>query len=84
MRTLSLAHNELHSLNQDLFEHLPELAELDLSGNPLVTIDHVTLIAVGSLPLLKVIIITTHYVPSLQAGSNWAGQRLGNYVRYFS
>ncbi|OWR47952.1 leucine-rich transmembrane protein, partial [Danaus plexippus plexippus] len=55
MRTLSLAYNDLHSLNQDLFEHLPELTELDLSGNPLTTIDHVTLIAISSLPMLKVL-----------------------------
>ncbi|XP_045538461.1 leucine-rich repeat neuronal protein 2-like isoform X2 [Papilio machaon] len=55
MRKLSLAHNELHSLHQDLFEHLPELTELDLSGNPLATIDHVTLIAISSLPMLKVL-----------------------------
>ncbi|XP_050678439.1 leucine-rich repeat neuronal protein 3-like isoform X2 [Leptidea sinapis] len=55
MRTLSLAYNDLHSLNQDLFEHLPELTELDLSGNPLTTIDHVTVIAISSLPMLKVL-----------------------------
>ncbi|KAG6443873.1 hypothetical protein O3G_MSEX003089 [Manduca sexta] len=55
MRVLSLAYNDLHSLNQDLFEHLPELEELDLSGNPLTTIDHVTLIAISSLPMMKVL-----------------------------
>ncbi|XP_047038831.1 leucine-rich repeat neuronal protein 3-like [Helicoverpa zea] len=53
MRVLNLAYNDLHSLHQDLFEHLPELEELDLSGNPLTTIDHVTLIAISSLPMLK-------------------------------
>ncbi|XP_059056388.1 leucine-rich repeat neuronal protein 3-like [Achroia grisella] len=55
MRNLNLAYNDLHSLHQDLFEHLPELAELDLSGNPLTTIDQVTLIAISSLPMLKVL-----------------------------
>ncbi|CAH2056150.1 unnamed protein product, partial [Iphiclides podalirius] len=55
MRKLNLAYNDLHSLNQDLFEHLPELTELDLSGNPLTTIDHVTLVAISSLPMLKVL-----------------------------
>ncbi|CAH2235407.1 jg13266 [Pararge aegeria aegeria] len=55
MRTLNLAYNELHSLNQDLFEHMPELTELDLSGNPLTTIDHVTVIAISSLPMLKIL-----------------------------
>ncbi|XP_028039276.1 leucine-rich repeat neuronal protein 3-like [Bombyx mandarina] len=55
MRVLNLAYNDLHSLNQDLFEHLPQLEELDISGNPLTTIDHVTLIAISSLPMLKVL-----------------------------
>ncbi|KAH9630895.1 hypothetical protein HF086_014636 [Spodoptera exigua] len=55
MRILNLAYNDLHSLNQDLFEHMPELEELDLSGNPLTTIDHVTLVAISSLPMLKVL-----------------------------
>uniref|UniRef100_A0A2H1WHS9 SFRICE_013882 n=1 Tax=Spodoptera frugiperda TaxID=7108 RepID=A0A2H1WHS9_SPOFR len=55
MRVLNLAYNDLHSLNQDLFEHMPELEELDLSGNPLTTIDHVTLVAIASLPMLKVL-----------------------------
>ncbi|CAB3257480.1 unnamed protein product [Arctia plantaginis] len=55
MRILNLAYNDLHSLNQDLFEHLPELEQLDISGNPLTTIDHVTLIAISSLPRLKVL-----------------------------
>ncbi|XP_072948626.1 tsukushi-like [Epargyreus clarus] len=55
MKILNLAYNDMHSLNQDLFEHLPELTELDLSGNPFTTIDHVTLIAISSLPNLKVL-----------------------------
>ncbi|KAG7295506.1 hypothetical protein JYU34_021713 [Plutella xylostella] len=55
MRTLSLAYNDLHSINQDLFEHLTELTELDMSGNPLMFIDHVTLIAISSLPQLKIL-----------------------------
>ncbi|XP_041971218.1 leucine-rich repeat neuronal protein 3-like [Aricia agestis] len=55
MRVLNLAYNELHSLHQDLFEHLPELTELDLSGNPLTTLDHATLISISSLQMLKVL-----------------------------
>ncbi|XP_073965148.1 uncharacterized protein, partial [Choristoneura fumiferana] len=53
MRELNLAYNDFHSLHQDLFEHLPELTSLDLTGNPLTTIDHVTLIAISSLPMLR-------------------------------
>ncbi|XP_026739753.1 leucine-rich repeat and immunoglobulin-like domain-containing nogo receptor-interacting protein 3 isoform X2 [Trichoplusia ni] len=55
MRVLNLANNDLHSLSQDLFEHLPELEELDISGNPLATFDQVTIIAISSLPMLKVL-----------------------------
>ncbi|KAL4711237.1 hypothetical protein ACJJTC_019078 [Scirpophaga incertulas] len=55
MRVLNLAYNEFHSLNQDLFEHMPELTELDLSGNPIITIDYPTLISMSSLPMLKVL-----------------------------
>ncbi|XP_053621887.1 leucine-rich repeat neuronal protein 3-like [Plodia interpunctella] len=55
MRTLDLSYNNLHSLHQDLFEHMPELSELNLSGNPLGTADHVTLIAISSLPMLKIL-----------------------------
>ncbi|KAL0809227.1 hypothetical protein ABMA28_011446 [Loxostege sticticalis] len=55
MRVLSLAYNDIHSLNQDLFEHLPELTELDLSGNPFITIDYPSLVAISSLPMLKVL-----------------------------
>ncbi|CAF4888198.1 unnamed protein product [Pieris macdunnoughi] len=65
MRTLSLAYNDLHSLNQDLFEHLPELTELDLSGNPLTTIDHVTVIAISSLPMLKVLRMRSCQLPDI-------------------
>lgn len=54
LRILNLGYNNLHSIHSDLFEHMPELEELDLSGNPLTTIDHVTLIAISSLPMLKV------------------------------
>ncbi|XP_049883850.1 leucine-rich repeat neuronal protein 3-like [Pectinophora gossypiella] len=65
MRVLSLAYNELHSLNQDLFEHLPELTDLDLSGNPLTTLDHVTVIAISSLPMLKVLRMRSCQLPDI-------------------
>lgn len=55
MRVLNISHNELHSLQQDLFEHLSDLTELDISHNPIQTIDHVTLVAISSLPVLKIL-----------------------------
>lgn len=54
MRKLKLSYNQLHSLHQDVFEHLPELEELRLDGNPLTVLDHVTVVAISSLALLKV------------------------------
>ncbi|KAJ2943319.1 hypothetical protein O0L34_g12124 [Tuta absoluta] len=65
MRVLNLAYNDLHSLNQDLFEHLSELTELDLSGNPLSVLDHVTLIAISSLPMLKVLRLRECKIPAI-------------------
>ncbi|KAI5640071.1 leucine rich repeat domain-containing protein [Phthorimaea operculella] len=65
MRVLNLAYNDLHSLNQDLFEHLSELTELDLSGNPLSVLDHVTLIAISSLPMLKVLRMRDCKIPAI-------------------
>lgn len=50
---LRLDHNKLHSLNQDIFEHTPEIEILDLSYNPLATIDQHTLLAIDSLANLK-------------------------------
>lgn len=55
LRVLDLSYNQLHSLNQDLFEHVSELTELYLTGNPLTIIDHVTMVAISSLPDLKVL-----------------------------
>lgn len=50
---LSLAHNNLHSLHQDLFEHLPNLKVLDLSHNLFTRIDQRTVFAVTSLAKLE-------------------------------
>ncbi|CAH0404488.1 unnamed protein product [Chilo suppressalis] len=55
MEVLNLGYNDLHSLNSDLFEHLSQLTVLDLSGNPMTTIDYRTLISISSLSLLKVL-----------------------------
>ena len=51
---MRLDHNRLHSLHMDIFEHTTDLEILDLSYNPLVMLDKHTVIAIDSLPLLKV------------------------------
>ncbi|XP_034946576.1 tsukushin-like [Chelonus insularis] len=53
LKVLNLGHNELHSLNQDLFVHIRDLEVLILNGNPLQVIDHPTLSALSSLTYLK-------------------------------
>lgn len=53
LKELRLDHNKLHSLNQDIFEHTTDIVILDLSYNPIVTIDQHTLMAIDSLALLK-------------------------------
>ncbi|KAL1449170.1 hypothetical protein WDU94_000391, partial [Cyamophila willieti] len=55
LKILNLSHNEFHSLNADLFEHLPNLEELHLSNNPLAVIDMPTTIALNSINYLKVL-----------------------------
>ncbi|XP_076277554.1 podocan-like protein 1 [Lasioglossum baleicum] len=49
LTTLSLAYNNLHSLHQDLFEHMPNLKVLDLSHNLFEQIDQRTLLAITTL-----------------------------------
>ncbi|XP_058980989.1 leucine-rich repeat neuronal protein 1 [Musca domestica] len=50
---LDLAHNELHSLHGDLFEHLPNLEILILCENVFQVIDTPTLVALASLSSVK-------------------------------
>jgi hypothetical protein len=54
MRVLHLGYNAIHSLDQDIFEHLTFLTELSLKFNPLSVLDHSTIIAISSLDYLKV------------------------------
>lgn len=54
VEVLKLSRNGLHTLDPDLFEHLPMLKELSLDGNPFEVIDHPTLIALADIPLLQV------------------------------
>ncbi|XP_030764308.1 toll-like receptor 3 [Sitophilus oryzae] len=53
LKELRLDHNNLHTLNMNLFEHTTDLEILDLSYNPLKVIDKHTTIAIDSLPFLK-------------------------------
>lgn len=53
LRVLSLAGNDLHKLDADLFEHMPALEELNLSENPFMAIDAGTEIAISQIPKLK-------------------------------
>lgn len=52
--SLDLAYNEMHTLHSDVFEHLPNLETLILCKNVFREIDTSTLIAIASLPSLKV------------------------------
>uniref|UniRef100_A0A182UM67 Leucine rich immune protein (Coil-less) n=1 Tax=Anopheles merus TaxID=30066 RepID=A0A182UM67_ANOME len=52
LRVLRLGANDLHSLNPDLFEHLPALEELSLELNPFKVIDQQSEIAIASIERL--------------------------------
>ncbi|KAJ6647296.1 Leucine-rich repeat neuronal protein 1 [Pseudolycoriella hygida] len=53
LKVLRLSHNDIHSLHDDLFEHMPVLEVLSLDYNPIMTIDHLTAIAISSISNLK-------------------------------
>ncbi|XP_017858004.1 PREDICTED: leucine-rich repeat-containing protein 15 [Drosophila arizonae] len=55
LKSLNLGYNLIHSLNDDLFEHLPYLEELSLSSNTFQVIDRLTETAVAGLSSLKVL-----------------------------
>lgn len=54
LKILNLGNNNLHTLDQDLFEHFPNLEHLSLDANPFMVIDHMTVVAISSLTSLKV------------------------------
>lgn len=54
IKSLNLGYNHLHSLNDDLFEHVPNLEELVLCSNNFQVIDKLTETAVSGLRSLKV------------------------------
>ncbi|XP_011186492.2 leucine-rich repeat neuronal protein 1 isoform X2 [Zeugodacus cucurbitae] len=53
MIELDLGYNELHSLDPDVFEHLPNLETLILSGNTFQVVDHNAATAISGLISLK-------------------------------
>lgn len=50
-----MAHNRIHSLDKDIFEHTPKIEVLSLAHNPFKILDDHTTIAITSLMYLKVI-----------------------------
>lgn len=55
IKHLNLAHNEIHSIPRNFFEHMPLLEELNLAGNNLTVLDVNTQAALSTLANLKVI-----------------------------
>lgn len=55
LKWLSLAENDLHTLDPDLFDHLPNLESLFLSKNPFTILDSNSVGAISSIPHLKVL-----------------------------
>ncbi|XP_063923630.1 leucine-rich repeat neuronal protein 1-like [Zophobas morio] len=53
LKNLHLDHNRISSLNQDVFEHTPNVEILTISHNPLDKIDQQTLVAITGLVFLK-------------------------------
>ncbi|PSN31055.1 hypothetical protein C0J52_22955 [Blattella germanica] len=53
LKVLRLGSNAIHSLQQNLFEHVPNLKVLTLDENPFIIIDFVTMVAINSLVLLE-------------------------------
>lgn len=55
LKVLNLANNQLHSIDPDLFEHFPNLEELNLCWNPFTVIDHNSVIAISNIARLTVL-----------------------------
>lgn len=53
LRVLNLSYNDLHQLDADVFEHMPDLEDLDISNNNFMAIDAGTEIAISQIPKLK-------------------------------
>lgn len=55
LKVLNLSHNELHTLDPDIFEHFPNLEELILGFNPFKVIDRNSEVAISSIATLSVL-----------------------------
>lgn len=55
LQHLDLSYNKIHSLQKDVFEHLPFLEVLNLEGNHFRVLDIVTQLALSSVPTLRVL-----------------------------
>jgi hypothetical protein len=49
LQHLNLSHNHIHSIEKDLFDHLPALTSLDLSYNPIRVLGGSTSVAIATL-----------------------------------
>ncbi|XP_073998958.1 leucine-rich repeat transmembrane protein FLRT1-like [Rhodnius prolixus] len=65
LKVLRLSGNSLHTLHQDLFEHLPNLRHLSLDSNPFKLIDRPTSVAVGSLLKLQTLDLSSTQLSGL-------------------
>lgn len=62
---LRLSGNMIHSLRNDIFEHLPNLRVLCIDSNPIKTIDTPTAIAISSIYRLEVLDISSAQLKTL-------------------
>ncbi|XP_022231450.2 insulin-like growth factor-binding protein complex acid labile subunit [Drosophila obscura] len=58
LKSLNLGHNDLHFLDADLFEHVPNLEELILCSNNFQIINGVSEVAISGLASLKILDIS--------------------------
>lgn len=66
LKTLKLDTNDLHTLDQDVFEHVEQILEvLDLSYNPFKVLDLQTAIAIGSIIYLKELYLRFTHIKEL-------------------
>jgi hypothetical protein len=54
LHTLKLSYNAIHTLQSEVFEHIPNLRILNLDSNPFQVLDHATVMAITMLTYLEV------------------------------